>query len=73
MNPFCQIEYVSSDSDVGRRAEPRFALIVRWSVTDNQSVNSVMTTTSCIHAVRKPVQNERNRYSVIVSLDKRPF
>jgi hypothetical protein len=56
MNPFCQIEYVSSDSDTGmpcgKPAEPgaliadlRSVSTVGWSVAAIHSVNRAMTTT----------------------------
>ncbi len=81
MNPFCQIEYVSSDSDVGMPCG-------KPAVAKCADCGSAICSDCCVeccgdsfcelfydyHAahscVRKPVQNERNPYPLFDSPDK---
>jgi len=84
MNPFCQIEYVSSDSDIGTPCGKSAVAkcgdcgtavcseccvdYCRNSFCGQCYDDHVMT--SC---VRKPVQNERNPYPALDSPDKAVF
>ena len=77
----CQIEYGSSDSDIGTpcgktavaksalTADLRSALTAVRSAAKIRSVISATTTTSTHSCMRKPVENERH-YPTLGSTDK---
>jgi hypothetical protein len=82
VNPFCQIEYVSGDSDVGmpcgnpavvRCADcgAAIAMTVLWNAADSHSVNLAVTTTLRIHALGSLSKTSPTHFDCLLALRPR--